>query len=169
MTRSPLHRPGDVVEIAIAGGHVIIDATDEELFLCWPCAWFVDTNGYVSSSMMSGERRIKVKLHRILLGFPKLQVDHRNGSRLDNRRDNLRLATNAQNSANRKTQKHGCQFKGVSRTRHGTYAAQITKRPNKYWLGCFATEIEAALAYDTKAIELFGEFARPNFPMEAVA
>jgi hypothetical protein len=33
-------------------------------------------------------------------------------------------------------------------------------------IGRFATEREAALAYDTAALQHFGEFSRPNFPTE---
>ena len=58
-------------------------------------------------------------------------------------------------------------YKGVSwKTGKGRWAAQIEKGSRRhrqnYWLGMFMNEIEAALAYDKAALQLFGEYARTN-------
>ncbi len=94
-------------------------------------------------------------------------VDHINCSRADNRRENLRLATNAQNQFNRDLPRHNTTgFKGVYRSGPRSkrpWQAAITFNYKKIHLGSFDTAEEAAVAYDNAAGQLAGEFARGNF------
>ncbi|MEN6337259.1 MAG: AP2 domain-containing protein [Phycisphaerales bacterium] len=61
----------------------------------------------------------------------------------------------------------GSRFKGVwFEKRVGKWRATIHIKGKSIWIGHFATEEEAARAYDRRAVELFGEFARLNFPEE---
>lgn len=90
-----------------------------------------------------------------------IEVDHINGDPADNRIANLRLATRAQNHANRRlsnTNKAG--LKGVHTTKHGRCAARINHMGKRYWLGRFDTAEEAHAAYVSAAKRLHGEFAR---------
>jgi HNH endonuclease len=89
-------------------------------------------------------------------------VDHRDGDPINNRWDNLRLATRSQNSANRRRNRNNRSgFKGVIwDRRHGGWLARIGKDGRTYYLGRYATAEEAHAAYVAKARELFGEFAR---------
>ena len=92
-----------------------------------------------------------------------LEVDHKNGDPLDNRRNNLRICNRSLNNANKGKQINNTSgYKGV--TWHaGKWKAQIKiNRKNKY-LGRFANKEDAAKAYDSAAREAFGEFARTNF------
>lgn len=98
-------------------------------------------------------------------------VDHINGDRLDNRRDNLRECTQAGNLQNARARvMHGSlpvqsPFKGVSGAKGGKWRAYISAAGQRYiHLGTFDAPEEAARAYDAAAIEHFGEFARLNFP-----
>lgn len=82
---------------------------------------------------------------------------------------NLRIATRSQQQMNKRKPKthHGrpcsSQFKGVMRDKQRKkWHAKIRKNGKTYFLGYFIDETEAALAYDQKAIELFGEFACTN-------
>jgi hypothetical protein len=116
----------------------------------------------------------EVALHRLLLGAAPGEIcDHINGDTLDNRLRNLRICTNAENLRNtQRRAPHGSKFKGVTRIK-GTdkWRAQIMKDGKKFNLGCFLSEEFAAKVYDAAARELFGEFARCNFPkpeLEAV-
>ena len=95
-------------------------------------------------------------------------VDHANGDTLDNRRDNLRLCTAAQNQMNSIGQRRRLsRFKGVSPgrgTMTGKWKASICRDGKDRHLGYFTTEEEAGRAYDREARILFGSFARLNFP-----
>lgn len=110
------------------------------------------------------------RLHRFLLNlepYNKSYADHINGDGLNNRRNNIRLATPTQNSYNQKVQNRAktSKYKGVSWNKGvkkwHAYIKQNQKRIN---LGLFLSEEEAAKAYDIKAIELFKEFSNLNFP-----
>ena len=112
--------------------------------------------------------RPKLIMHRLIAGTPPgLDTDHVNGDGLDNRRANLRHATRSQNSANSWNQRNKTGFRGVSASFKASkwpWLATITVRGQYHWIGYFETAEAAARAYDAKAIELQGEFARLNFP-----
>jgi hypothetical protein len=96
-------------------------------------------------------------------------IDHINGDKLDNRRSNLRICTQAENVRNQKKTRYPrlSHYKGVSKD-HGCWRARITKDRVWYCLGYFRTEEAAAQAYNQAAQELFGEYARLNIiPVEA--
>lgn len=106
-------------------------------------------------------------MHREIMVAPSGQyVDHVNGNKLDNRRENLRMCSNSQNMANRRAPRvNRSGFKGVHFfKRDGTWRAAITQDYKTKHIGYYATPEEAARAYDIKARELFGEFAQLNFP-----
>jgi hypothetical protein len=90
-------------------------------------------------------------------------VDHANGDSLDNRSQNLRIATKAQNAMNSKAI-GSCGFKGVSKTASGKYSAKITANWRSEYMGLFESAEDAARAYDAAARRLHGQFARLNFP-----
>ena len=104
-------------------------------------------------------------LHRLILNTPKgLLVDHINGNSLDNRRCNLRVCTNAQNQWNTAKKSNSTQkYKGVRKTKSGKYEARIRCGEGKrLHLGTYPTIEEAVEAYNTKALELHGDFAYLN-------
>jgi hypothetical protein len=108
-----------------------------------------------------------IPLHRAIINAPKgLYVDHINGDTLDNRRANLRIATNSQNQANRIRLKSGTssRYRGVTWNKASQkWQAGIKCNLKSTHLGLFESEEEAARAYDRAAREMFGSFARPNF------
>jgi hypothetical protein len=101
--------------------------------------------------------------------MPREQIDHINGKRDDNRLANLREATAAENSRNRNPRLgFSSRFTGVSWNKDSLkWEAYICPGGKKVKLGYFASEIDAARAYDSAAIAEFGNFARPNFLSEA--
>lgn len=116
-----------------------------------------------------GERWTSL-MHREILGITNRheEVDHKDGNGLDNRRENLRVASLSQNRFNAgkySTNKSG--YKGVSfHTATGRWVASIRANNKQFFLGRFDDPVDAARAYDRKALELHQEFARLNFPKE---
>tara|TARA_R110000851_G_scaffold170949_1_gene317305 strand:- start:147 stop:722 length:576 start_codon:yes stop_codon:yes gene_type:complete len=124
---------------------------------------------------VDGDRRKAI--HRVVMNAPPgMDVDHINGDPLDNRKENLRLCTRSQNAQNKKRRRDSKSgFKCVYYTSSNLkkpWMAYIsdpdTLYPNKrsIKLGYYETAEEAARAYDKKAIEMYGEFAYTNFPIE---
>ena len=109
-------------------------------------------------------RKTKLRLHRFLLGVidPKVLVDHKNGDPLDNRKENLRLATPTQNRQNRKKcTRNKSGYKGVYQRSNGKWVAQICFNKKVLVIGTtFDDPYVAHLAYQKNAIEFHGEFAR---------
>jgi hypothetical protein len=126
--------------------------------------WHITSRGYVAGKVIIDGAQKLVYLHRFLLNAPPGQyVDHINGDRLDNQRDNLRLVTRAQNQWNRQVQRNRSGYKGVSfHRRKRKFYARIQANGQRYHLGYFDTAEEAAQAYDDAARRLFGEYARLN-------
>lgn len=152
---------------------VLVDTVDVPLVKDY--RWYIHGSakwGYYAGSSYSG--RCFIHLHRLLYPDAKL-IDHKDGNGLNNLRRNLRPATHQQNCMNQRP-KTGHQYRGVYRRkkRDGTLAERWTARAAitvggkyvRHELGTFAAIEEAARAYDKKAVELFGEFARLNFPLE---
>jgi hypothetical protein len=105
-------------------------------------------------------------MHRSIITIPDgMLCDHINHNGLDNRKANLRPATAAQNSWNRKKQSGptSSKYKGVHKTTSNTWSANITVLGRRIHLGTFKTETAAAKAYDLAAKTHFGPFAYTNF------
>jgi hypothetical protein len=130
--------------------------------------WWLDRDGYAWTWLKAGETKSgKVRpigMHRFVNETPEgLMTDHINCSKLDNRRANLRTATNSENQANRPALGGSSRFKGVH-FRKGAWTAQIKIDRKVKRLGRFSTEVEAAAAYDNAAVAAWGAYARLNFP-----
>jgi hypothetical protein len=135
--------------------------------------WFIKGNGskvYALRSFKIGPKKTKMAaMHREIMNAPKGKiVDHKNGDSLDNRRVNLRFATQSQNLANaiRDKSKATSRFTGVylNKAREKKWHVGIRYQGKKVFLGRFDNEIDAAKAYDEAAKKYHGEFARLNFP-----
>lgn len=110
-----------------------------------------------------GSRRSEQFLHRYLMPTAAY-VDHINGNSCDNRRSNLRECTLTQNQGNRKNQINNTSgYKGVSFSKQAKgWKARVNYAKKEYYCGVWSTKELAAEAYNRKASELFGEFAKLN-------
>jgi hypothetical protein len=116
-----------------------------------------------------GVDRRYYKAHRLAFLFafgrwPNGVVDHINGVKSDNRLENLRDVTQAQNSRNQaapKNNKSG--FKGVHwHVRRNKWCASIRLNRKLIHLGYFDTPQEAATAYDEGSLKYHGSFGRQS-------
>lgn len=129
-------------------------------------------NTYARHNWKRGGKRGSILLHRAVmeraLGRPLEPheiIDHINRNKLDNRRENLRLASYQLNRLNSEQQSSRVnKYIGVT----------WSKSANKYIVRCrgvygglFTNEEEAGRAYDKMALELYGEYAEVNFTHEA--
>jgi hypothetical protein len=122
---------------------------------------------YYAQGRVGGRR---VYMHRLLMGFPDMEVDHKNGDGLDNRRHNLRVATDSEQGRNsrikvrmgRTSRFKGVSFwKGTPRHRSGYWKAALWTGEKTIVKYC-KTEVAAAITYNDLARAHFGEFARLN-------
>ena len=145
------------------GKFALVDDEDYEELM--KHRWYLSTNGYAKRGKVIDGIYVEIRMHRVLTMCDKhLFVDHINHEPLDNRKSNLRKCTPSQNNMNcRSAVGSTSKFKGVSLKKGGS-KFQSTIRYNKksIYLGYFASELEAAKAYNAKAKELFGEFAYLN-------
>ena len=151
-------KPFEVFEID--GKQVFIDLEDVNKLQGY--AIRISKDGY---PVVSIERKSEY-IHRLVMNFPDGNIDHKNRNKLDARKANLRVCSMSENLANttkRITNTSG--FKGVMFfKRDSKWQAQITKDYKKIHIGYFDTAEAAAIAYDQKAKQLFGDFALLNFP-----
>ncbi len=175
------------VEVPLTQGKVtIIDECDLDLVI--DCKWsygnrntpnakkhrYNEESGYAKQVILIDGKPKTIRLHRVIIErilegpIPEeCVIDHINGNPLDNRRENLRLATFAQNAYNSEKQGNGNNpYKGVSlcndEWRVKKWTAQICINGEHIRLGHFHTAKEAALAYNEAAIKYQGEYAKLN-------
>jgi hypothetical protein len=122
------------------------------------------TNKNADKSVILGRWLLKEEIDK-LPENSTLTVDHINGNALDNRCCNLRLADKVLQAYNRRRNKENnqSQYRGVIKDKN-RWQSYIRKAGRNYYCGSFVEEEDAAMAYDFKAIELYGDDAILNFP-----
>jgi hypothetical protein len=176
--------PSGVAAIRMPCGlRVIFDEADRELVAAY--RWHgkrksTEASVYAQSTVVIDGLKTSLSLHRYLLGATRGDgqvLDHWNGDTLDNRRGNLRITDTRGNSMNIRSsaQRKRGGFKGVFwNANAGKWEAGICAgalrsngKRKKIYLGLFEDPADAARAYDEAAAKHFGEFASPNFPVDA--
>lgn len=166
-TLRPIRIDGYSAFIPLTKGYeAVVDAADVPLVGQYN--WHAHGNRhwvYAYRNVKRGNKVTKIMLHRIIMRAPDgMMVDHADGDGLNNRRSNLRLATNSENQRNRRPcPASSSNLKGV--TWHAgvsKWQAQIKLNGRSKYLGLFATQEAAHAAYSQAASELFGDFARTS-------
>ncbi len=165
-----------MIEIQLTQGQVtFVDDIDADLAEFKWCAQFIDSYAGGGKFIATRARRVSeggpgiLLLHRVIMSrilerelLRSEFVDHIHGLTLDNRRSEIRLATNSQNMMNKSKHKNSTSlYKCVTwHAGTGKWRAYITINKKRRYLGLFVEPREAYEAYCVAARELFGEFAR---------
>ncbi len=148
-------------EILLTQGKVtLVDDCDFEYLSQWK--WTYGNRGYVFRKEYPDKKQNTIWMHRIIMSTPDgMQTDHINGDRLDNRRCNLRLASNIQTGQNQKKRRIGQSgYRGVTLNKSTfKWQAQIQVWGKKIYLGLYDTREEAFHAYQEASTKHRGEFA----------
>ena len=139
---------------------VLVD--DEDYAYLSSKKWYYGANGYAARE----EKDKTVLMHRVIIDAPQgMDVDHINRDKLDNRRQNLRIATRSQNKANMVTRKRhkqqlpmGISYNPSPRSKQ-PYMARVGKDGKAYFVGNLYKLEDAVAAYTAKKRELYGEYA----------
>ena len=151
---------GGYLKGKVISGYALVD--DEDYERLNKHRWYRSGLAYASRWVKKGEilygQRTSILMHREVLNFPKSNyIDHINGDGLDNRKENLRLATAGQNGQNSKLRKDSTTgYKGVY------WNKQRRKWFSQVRIGCFDTKEEAVVAYNKVIKKIRGKFAWLN-------
>ena len=132
--------------------------------------WYACRGGktfYAFRNIRINKRQSKERMHRRIMGLRRGDgklTDHIDMNGLNNQRNNLRVATKAENQRNRKKPCNNTSgFKGVGWYKPSKkWVARIKVNSQSKNLGYFKSKIAAARAYNIAAREYFGEFAKLN-------
>jgi len=129
--------------------------------------WFANKigNTYYALRHVTNDGKKSIQLmHHFIMGCKHEFIDHKNGDGLHNYKSNLRPCTKQQNQMNQRKQLNcSSVYKGVCfDKKYGKWIAYISKDYKRKHIGYFTEEKDAAIAYNDKAKELFGEFAKLN-------
>lgn len=158
----------EFVEIPLTRGYIaLVDKCDSDLA---QLKWYLGDTGY--AMRRDGKPKKTTRMHRLIaermgILIPEIGIDHINGNRLDNRRSNLRVASQQLNTSNsHKSKLNTSGYKGV-RFEDTSWRVTLKSDGTKYDFGRYASPEFAARIYDCATIKLNGLIvAGLNFPGE---
>jgi hypothetical protein len=153
---------GDIARVELSnGGYAIIDASDASLVgHYW---WNRMPKGHARTSSNGG---LRLMMHQLLMRVPEgFEIDHRNGNKLDNRRENLRIVRRSINALNRPPNKANTSgYPGVSYSKRGeNWQARAKLENREIYLGRF----DNPLAAYARVVEFYE--TRFALPMREIA
>lgn len=161
--RRTVDQPSDCRLINLTNdSYAVVDVEHYDWLMC--SFWRRSDLGYATRDQ--APRRMHRAIMERSLGRPLTaseQVDHIDGDRLNNRRTNLRIATNRENGQNKRPVAGSSSYKGVYwLQRTGRWVADIKSSGSTIRIGSFINEVDAALAYDAATIQVFDDYAWLN-------
>lgn len=167
----PILIEGDIAYVTLTQGYIaIIDAADAEFVGRWNWSAHIHKRSdgairkvYARRCERANGGQRHILLHRGLIDAPDdMDVDHRSGDGLDNRRQNLRLATKAQNCQNQTLRTDNSSgVRGVNwHEQCGKWHATIQADGKRHSLGLFEILADAKSAYALASKDMHGDFGR---------
>jgi len=162
-----LSNPERLIKVSNKKFAIVDDSDFEKLnkFKWYLNTGYAVTAKYVKGSGRKNQKQIRILMHRLIINCKKGEIiDHINGNKLDNRKVNLRICNFSENIRNSSKRKNCIsRFKGVSKL-NKKWRCRLTLNYKEIHIGTFENEIQAAMAYDISSRDLYGEFAKLNFP-----
>ena len=138
------------------GTEILISESDFDLIA--GCKWRMNKS-YARTYKKENGKEVRVFMHRLIVNAKQGEiVDHINRVKTDNRRENLRIVSSLTNCLNRNPSLNKIsKYKGVTKQKNG-WQVYV----NGKYVGFFKSETDAAMAYDKRVIEVFGNVATTN-------
>lgn len=143
--------------------YALVDDEDFEYLSQWK--WFAHWSDFTQSfyaQRMDGKfpNRKVIVMARVIMNTPEgMKCDHKNHNTLDNRKNNLRNATNTQNNMNSRTYKNNkLEEKHICKLPDGRYKVQIYKGGKRVFSREFSTLESAISERDLQVQKFHGEF-----------
>ena len=142
------------------GGQFIFDLEDYDKIKDY--TWSRRHEGYARCTRKENGKIKIYNVYRVIMNVDdsKLEVDHINGDKWDNRKCNLRIVAHVDNMKNRKINKNNTSgYTGIKQIPCGNWTARIRANGKEIWLGSYKTKEEAIAARKAGEKKYFGEFA----------
>lgn len=133
---------------------------DDYYNLIYPKTVWVDTKGYPYVGSRIDYKLYTQRISRIILGLgpyseDNREADHINRDPMDNRRENLRILTRAENLQNKKKYNTNNKYRGVYRSGR-KFRAGVRLNGKLHYLGMFEEQMDA--------VEAVKKFRSENMP-----
>ena len=150
----------------------VIDLEDLERVINYPYTWYAKLNKsigkyyvYASEYQPKTKRCKPIFLHQFIMKANGKIVDHKNNDGLDNRKSNLRMATDKNNSTNRRSRNknNSSGYRNVSWSEsYGKWIVQMQVNKKNTILGKFDDVHEAGKFAEEMRQKYYGEYAGKN-------